>query len=172
MATSLEPLAPGWARPFPRDERVWLAIVIIGALIMSVVTVGWLWLGKQNVPISSYKTTPGEFEKKVEEFQKKFEVAPGVVRVPPGEDAYLMAKMWVFTPQLRLKAGQTYTIWLSSKDVLHGLSIADQNLNIMAVPGHAYGIKITPTTPGEYLIFCNEYCGLGHHAMQGKIIVE
>ena len=25
--------------------------------------------------------------------------------------------------------------------------------------------------PGEYLIVCNEYCGLGHHFMQGKLIV-
>ena len=27
-------------------------------------------------------------------------------------------------------------------------------------------------TPGEYLVVCNEYCGLGHHLMQGKVIVE
>ena len=26
-------------------------------------------------------------------------------------------------------------------------------------------------TPGEYLIACNEYCGVGHHMMAGKLIV-
>jgi cytochrome c oxidase subunit 2 len=26
--------------------------------------------------------------------------------------------------------------------------------------------------PGEYLIVCNEYCGLAHHLMQAKVVVE
>jgi len=26
--------------------------------------------------------------------------------------------------------------------------------------------------PGEYLIVCNEYCGLSHHLMQAKLLVE
>ena len=26
--------------------------------------------------------------------------------------------------------------------------------------------------PGEYLLICHEYCGLGHHMMYGRIIVE
>jgi cytochrome c oxidase subunit 2 len=26
--------------------------------------------------------------------------------------------------------------------------------------------------PGEHLLICHEYCGLGHHAMYGRVIVE
>ena len=26
--------------------------------------------------------------------------------------------------------------------------------------------------PGEYLIVCNEYCGISHHLMQARLIVE
>jgi cytochrome c oxidase subunit 2 len=26
--------------------------------------------------------------------------------------------------------------------------------------------------PGEHLIICHEYCGIGHHNMWGKVIVE
>jgi cytochrome c oxidase subunit 2 len=26
--------------------------------------------------------------------------------------------------------------------------------------------------PGEHLLICHEYCGLAHHTMYGRIIVE
>ena len=172
--SSLAPPAHGWWKPLPRDEKVWLTIIIIAALVLSVITVGWAMLGKQNVPVAAYKTTPEAFAKQVADFTAKYQVpgSPGEVRVPAGQDAYMMSQMWSFTPTLRLQAGKEYTIWLSAKDVLHGFSIANQNLNLMAIPGHAYGIRLTPQAPGTYLIVCNEYCGLGHTGMTGKIIVE
>lgn len=170
--SSLVPPGPGWWRPFPRDEKLWLGLAVVAALVMSAIALGWTVAGAQNVPVKSYRSTPEEFEKRLQEFQSQFQVQPGVVRVPPGQDAYIMARMWSFTPQLILKRGQTYTIWLSSRDALHGFSIAGQNLNVMAVPGHAYGVRLTPTKAGEYLVVCNEYCGVGHQAMTGKIVVE
>jgi cytochrome c oxidase subunit 2 len=32
-------------------------------------------------------------------------------------------------------------------------------------------LTITPNQTGEFSIVCNEYCGLGHHMMLGKIFV-
>ena len=32
-------------------------------------------------------------------------------------------------------------------------------------------ITVTPTMSGEYTIVCNEFCGIGHHQMTGKIVV-
>ena len=32
-------------------------------------------------------------------------------------------------------------------------------------------ITLTPTEPGEFGIICNEFCGVGHHMMLGKVIV-
>jgi cytochrome c oxidase subunit II len=40
------------------------------------------------------------------------------------------------------------------------------------LPGYVSQLTYTFERPGEYLIACNEYCGLGHHAMGGKVIVE
>lgn len=164
----------GWWKPFPKHEKAWLTMVIVAAIVLSAITVGWAFMGKQNVPVASYKVTPDQFEKQVADFTARYQIpgSPGEVRVPPGQDAFVMASMWSFTPALHLKSGQTYTIWLSAKDVLHGFSITGQNLNIMAAPGHAYGIRLTPDRPGTYLIICNEYCGIGHQGMTGKIIVE
>ena len=31
---------------------------------------------------------------------------------------------------------------------------------------------MTPTEAGEFSIICNEFCGIGHHTMTGKIYVK
>jgi cytochrome c oxidase subunit 2 len=33
-------------------------------------------------------------------------------------------------------------------------------------------LTITPTSTGIFPIICNEFCGIGHHMMTGRIIVE
>jgi cytochrome c oxidase subunit 2 len=33
-------------------------------------------------------------------------------------------------------------------------------------------LTITPTSTGVFPIICNEFCGIGHHMMTGRIIVE
>ena len=30
---------------------------------------------------------------------------------------------------------------------------------------------MTPTTAGDFRIICNEFCGIGHHTMVGRVIV-
>jgi len=42
----------------------------------------------------------------------------------------------------------------------------------MLVPGYVSQFTTVFKQPGEYLIVCHEYCGLGHHLMAGKLIVE
>jgi cytochrome c oxidase subunit 2 len=32
-------------------------------------------------------------------------------------------------------------------------------------------VTMTPSESGEFGIVCNEYCGVGHHQMVGKIYV-
>ena len=75
--------------------------------------------------------------------------------------------------QAVLKAGVKYRIWMSSADTLHGFSLVggNQNINVEVAPNHAYGVLLTPKSAGTYLIVCNEYCGLQHHTMQGRIHV-
>jgi cytochrome c oxidase subunit 2 len=40
----------------------------------------------------------------------------------------------------------------------------------MVLPGYISQFT-TEFEPGEYLIACNEYCGLSHHTMAGKLHV-
>jgi cytochrome c oxidase subunit II len=177
MATVESPVAqprPGWARRFPTDERIFMWAVIASVVLMSGVTISWLFFGKQNVPADSYRIAPVAFEQQVQQFIATHRGDDGRVHVPPGTDAYIMGAQYMFYPELVLKAGHEYKVWISAKDTLHGFSIVGggQNINLQIAPHHAYGATFTPDEPGTYLIVCNEYCGRGHHAMKGRLIVE
>jgi cytochrome c oxidase subunit 2 len=174
VESSVTPPAAGWARRLPLDERIFLWVVGASAVFMSAFAIGWLFFGNQNVPTDSYRQTPDAFSKQVQAFVQEHSRADGRVAVPAGEDAYMLAARYAFYPELVLRAGEEYRIWISAADALHGFSIVggNQNINLEIAPGHVYGATFTPEQPGEYLIVCNEYCGLGHHAMKGRIVVE
>jgi plastocyanin len=82
-----------------------------------------------------------------------------------------MAARFAWYPQLVLQSGKRYRIWLSSADVLHGFSLVGQNLNLEVAPYHEMGAWLTIGKPGDYLVVCNEFCGLGHAAMAGHVYV-
>jgi cytochrome c oxidase subunit 2 len=85
----------------------------------------------------------------------------------------VIALMFAFNPgEIRVPAGRPVTFRLTGADVQHGFQVVGTNANTMVVPGYVSQFTTVFDTPGEYLIVCNEYCGLGHHAMMGKLIVE
>src|SRR3972149_3949873 len=92
-------------------------------------------------------------------------------KVEPAEKLWIgVALAWY--PVLKLKKGETYRLPLSSTDLVHGFSLFPLNLNFMVLPGYEYVLTVTPTQSGEVFVVCNEFCGIGHHTMVGKIIVE
>jgi cytochrome c oxidase subunit 2 len=93
--------------------------------------------------------------------------ADGAVVVP------IRAEMYIFRPEvIRVPVGKPVTFRVTSPDVLHGFQIVGTNVNVTVAPGYVSEVTTTFARPGEYLIACNEYCGLAHHLMQGKVIVE
>ncbi|HJS42507.1 MAG TPA: cytochrome c oxidase subunit II [Gemmatimonadales bacterium] len=97
----------------------------------------------------------------------------GVTATPDGATVVMIAMMFAFQPaEIRVPAGKPVTFRLTSSDVTHGLSIVGTNGNTMVVPGYISQFTTVFHTPGEYLIVCNEYCGLSHHLMSAKLIVE
>lgn len=99
---------------------------------------------------------------------------PGVVELGPGRyEVRMVAQVWAFEPrEVRVPAGSTVTFVSTSKDVVHGLFIPGVNVNAMLLPGQVTRATARFNRPGEYLILCHEYCGLAHHIMEGKVIVE
>lgn len=95
------------------------------------------------------------------------ELAPGKYEV------YMTGQAWAFQPaEIRIPAGSTLTIYATSKDVQHGFKLQGTNLNFMILPGQISKQTGTFDEPGEYTFICHEYCGVAHHVMFGKIIVE
>ncbi|PJA42803.1 MAG: cytochrome C oxidase subunit II, partial [Lysobacterales bacterium CG_4_9_14_3_um_filter_62_6] len=95
-----------------------------------------------------------------------------VVAVPPGGDVYLIARLWNFSPILEFEKGQTYRLHMTSMDYNHGFSLQPANINIQIVPGYEHVVTITPNQSGTFSVVCNEYCGIGHHTMVGRIYVK
>ena len=170
--TVFDPPVAGWERPMGADKQFWMWVYTLWSIVMIALSGIWIFVAAHNNPVKRFRTTPAEFSHRVAEFVDKYQVAPRTVRVPPGEDAYLLSRMWSFYPDLILKKGETYTIWYSSVDVWHNPQIGGQLLSFMAMPGHAQGVTLTPNTTGTFLLYCGEYCGVGHQAMMGKIVVE
>ncbi len=101
-------------------------------------------------------------------------VHPGLRKVADGSyEAYYVAQIFMFTPStVTVPAGSTVTFYVTSPDVIHGFEIAQTDVNMMAIPGWVNTAKHTFKTPGTYLLVCNEYCGIGHENMFGKIEVK
>ena len=101
-------------------------------------------------------------------------VSPGVMTAPDGRITVVMrAEFYVFRPTVvRIPAGRRVRFRITSPDVLHGFQIVGTNVNLTVAPGYVSEVTTTFDTPGEYLVVCNEYCGLAHHLMQGTVIVE
>jgi cytochrome c oxidase subunit 2 len=90
-----------------------------------------------------------------------------------GATVVAFGMMFGFTPAvIRVPAGRPVTFRITSADVTHGFLIVGTNANTMLVPGYVSQFTTVFRQPGEYLIVCNEYCGLGHHLMSAKLIVE
>jgi cytochrome c oxidase subunit 2 len=177
--SSLQCPAPGWFRAPHGNERTWLGLAILWCVVLSLMMPYWHFKGKQNTDGEAYKVTPADFIKRVEKFVQVNTgevslvddgIAP-VVAAPPG-DVYLLAKQFFWFPILKLRAGETYRLHLSSADFQHGFSLLPMNMNFQIVPGYDHVLTIKPQKPGTYPIVCNEFCGIGHQNMVGKIIVE
>lgn len=165
-----------WWKPFGRLEKTWFTVALIWCIFLTLMMPLWYFMGKQNVPATTYRVTPKEFSEKLNAFVAQYKIGEEkgipIVAPPPGSDIYLRASAWQWYPILQLEQGETYRLHLSSIDFVHGFSLQPVNINLQVLPGYDYVVTITPTSAGEFTLVCNEYCFLGHHAMVGKIIVK
>ena len=94
-------------------------------------------------------------------------------RGPKRYEVHYVAQIWNFEPaDLAVEPGSTVDIYLSAKDVTHGMQIVGTNVNLMAVPGAVNYARVKFDKPGDYLVVCNEYCGVAHHNMAAYIHVS
>ena len=151
--------------PFYEKLWMWAAGVLIVAFLTTI-AVGVM--GSALQPPSHVETIDPANVWKDARFARR-----GVLVDERGVTVVAVAMMFAFEPaELRVPAGRPVTFRLTSADVTHGFQIVGTNGNTMVVPGYISQFTTVFREPGEYLIVCNEYCGLAHHVMSAKLIVE
>ena len=164
-----------WNQPIARTEIIWIVIAFLWGLLMFSAMIYWHMYGEQNLSNESYRITPAAFSEKanamVEKYQVREEAGFPVVRPPPGSDVYMIARLWQWWPIIEFEKDQTYRLHLSSMDWQHGFSLQPVNINVQVHPGYDLVMTLKPNQAGEFGVICNEYCGINHHNMIGKIYV-
>ena len=82
-------------------------------------------------------------------------------------------KKYAFEPAvIRVKAGQTTELEVSSADVQHGFDVPELGIKEPVRPGQPAIITLKSPAKGEYKVACGIICGPHHDDMAGKLVVE
>lgn len=74
--------------------------------------------------------------------------------------------------EMHIPLDRPVKVVLRSMDVLHNFYVPQFRAKMDIVPGTVTYLWFTPTRTGTFEILCAEYCGVGHHAMRGYVVVE
>jgi cytochrome c oxidase subunit 2 len=74
-------------------------------------------------------------------------------------------------PCLVVPANRPVVLRFVTPDVIHGILITGTNVNTMVVPGYVSQVQTVFAQPGNMLMPCQEYCGLGHSEMFATVRV-
>lgn len=78
----------------------------------------------------------------------------------------------VMDADLHLEINQPVKIELRSLDVLHNFYVPQFRAKMDTLPGIITYYWFIPTKKGDFEILCAEYCGTGHYAMRGQVLVD
>ena len=164
-----------WKQPIAKVELTWIIIAFCWGLLMFFMMIYWHGAGEQNLSNEAYRIKPEQFAAKtqamIDAHTVREESGFPVVHPPAGSDVYLTGRLFNWWPILELEKDQSYRLHLSSVDVQHGFSLQPVNINVQVHPEYEMVITVRPDRAGEYGIVCNEFCGIGHHLMVGKLYV-
>jgi cytochrome c oxidase subunit II len=92
--------------------------------------------------------------------------APRVIEV--------VAKKFTFEPaKVEVTEGERIRLMVRSEDGVHGIEIKKVKVNkIVPRGGTPIEIDFVAPAPGTYEVLCSEYCGDGHEAMTGMLVVQ
>lgn len=139
-----------------------MLVAFMGALVYASVAMGYHLPGRGGEvdPAALLRTPPFDH--------------PGVRQTGPNQyEADVVAMAWAFMPaEIRVPVNAEVTFVVSSVDVIHGFDIEGTRVNVMVIPGQITRTTYTFREPGQHLLICHEYCGVGHQTMHAAVIVE
>ncbi len=148
-------------------EKIW--VWTVGAIIVAMLAIIFYTAFAQGVhPPSNVETIDSARLHLTEEFA---EDNLGVKTNPDGSVTLTMvATRYGFYPQhVEIPVDTPVKMRVAATDVLHGFHIEGTNLATMVVPGFVSEVNGVFKKTGLHAMFCNEYCGYGHHYMWSRI---
>jgi cytochrome c oxidase subunit 2 len=103
--------------------------------------------------------------------------------IPPegAHDITVVGQQWMWKIQhsngrreineLHVPAGQPVKLTLTAQDAIHSFFIPAFRVKQDVIPGQYRTLWFEATLPGEYHLFCAEYCGTNHSRMIGRVVV-
>ena len=78
----------------------------------------------------------------------------------------------VKTNELHLVNKRPVVVEVTSKDVIHNLSMKHMRMEQDAIPGTKIPLSFRPVRNGVYQMICGQLCGNGHYSMKSEMTVE
>jgi cytochrome c oxidase subunit II len=152
-----------------RVERRWatLSIVVVGVLVGMAIFIG---IDHATMPQGHVETAdPTTLHLSGEFIESNLGTA---IEADGSVTMRAIGQQYSFTPQcLVVPADTPVTLRATSADVVHGLLIEGSNINTMLVPGYVSELPVRFKAPGDHVMPCQEFCGIGHQGMWGKVKV-
>jgi cytochrome c oxidase subunit 2 len=106
-----------------------------------------------------------------------------LVRPPAGAmPITVVAKQWMWKFQhaegrreidtLHVPINQPVKVTMVSQDVIHSFFVPAFRIKQDVLPGRYTNAWFEATKPGEYRLYCAEYCGTNHSRMVGRVIAQ
>jgi nitrous-oxide reductase len=101
----------------------------------------------------------------------------GIVRNGNKVEVKMMAIRSRFIPdRIDTQEGDELTIHITNveqtTDMIHGIGIIEQNMNVVIDPGETKTLKIKMTKTGVFPFYCTNFCSALHQEMQGYLTVK
>jgi len=102
---------------------------------------------------------------------------------PPANatEVYIVGKQWMWKlehpggqreiDELHVPAGRPVKLVMTSQDVIHSFFMPVFRIKQDVLPGRYTMLWFTATKPGDYHVFCSQYCGTDHARMIGHVVV-
>jgi len=101
---------------------------------------------------------------------------------PPRDalEIYVVAKQWMWKVEhpegrqeineLHVPVGRAVKLTMTSQDVIHSFFVPAFRVKQDVLPGRYTTLWFEATKPGDYRLFCAEYCGTQHSGMIGRVV--
>ncbi|MCF3947574.1 c-type cytochrome [Acidiphilium sp. AL] len=148
-------------------ERRWFVIAMAALGVLLGLSIWWMMSAPGRFPTTPL-TDPVRKILRSPMFRH-----PGVTKLGPHHyRVAVVAHQFQFEPsKIVVPVNARIDFYVTSADVIHGFEIPGTDVNIEVIPGYVAHVFATYHKPHDYLVVCDQYCGIGHQNMIGAFDV-